>query len=374
MSIYDDNHVQTFNPNPNTANGTGSSSNSNIMTSRWYCLHPQQASFSDVESSAALVLHLPLALPLDNRGLAYGDGFFTTMAIQNGEILWVDYHWQRLDSHASALQLAIPKQTLLLELKSHAKQLEQGVMKVIVTRTAQTMRGYGFSADASGKACEIWLKTIPAVSPAKDKPTNATQTTYQSKIPQTLINNTALSLADGNSITLQTPIKAICLTSKLACLPPTLAGLKTLNRLDNVLASGEFEKVKASNPDAGLGEGLGEGLLRDMSGNWIEGTMSNVFYQLNVTQTDDTNYVNNPDYLTKGQWYTPPMTQSGVAGVMRQVIIDSLATTENPVIIRSLSDDDLPKLTQLFFCNAVRGVMPVASLTLLLGEVVELSL
>ena len=63
------------------------------------------------------------------------------------------------------------------------------------------------------------------------------------------------------------------------------------------------------------------------------------------------------------------MAQSGVAGVMRQVIIDSLANTKNPVIIRSLQDEDLPQLSQLFFCNAVRGVMPMKSLTLLSGEV-----
>lgn len=103
--------------------------------------------------------------------------------------------------------------------------------------------------------------------------------------------------------------------------------------------------------------------------------MSNVFYQLSGSHTtssgqqEDTNKDKN--YLTDGQWYTPPMTQSGVAGVMRQVLIDSLVKTDNPVIIRSLSDEDLPKLSQLFFCNAVRGVMPVSKLTLLSGQAVE---
>ena len=64
------------------------------------------------------------------------------------------------------------------------------------------------------------------------------------------------------------------------------------------------------------------------------------------------------------------MAQSGVAGVMRQVLIDALSSTEYPVAIRALTDDELPQLSQLFFCNAVRGVMPMASLTLLSGEVV----
>ena len=115
--------------------------------------------------------------------------------------------------------------------------------------------------------------------------------------------------------------------------------------------------------------------------------MSNVFYQLSTSYNEKNHHQhsfknsaknsvgnNDSNYLTKGQWYTPSMTQSGVAGVMRQVIIDSLATTENPVVLRFLSDDDLSKLSQLFFCNAVRGVMPVASLTLLSGAVVGLSL
>ncbi len=65
------------------------------------------------------------------------------------------------------------------------------------------------------------------------------------------------------------------------------------------------------------------------------------------------------------------MSQSGVAGVMRQVLIDSLAVTTKPVIIRPLTDNDLPQLSQLFFCNAVRGVMPVSALILLSGEIVS---
>ena len=118
--------------------------------------------------------------------------------------------------------------------------------------------------------------------------------------------------------------------------------------------------------------------------------MSNVFYQLSdsrllespSSKIDATVYVNkgntnkgntNKDkanYLTQGQWYTPSMAQSGVAGVMRQVIIDGLSTSKNPVVIRSLQDEDLPHLSQLFFCNALRGIMPMTSLRLLSGEVV----
>jgi 4-amino-4-deoxychorismate lyase len=186
------------------------------------------------------------------------------------------------------------------------------------------------------------------------------------------------------------------LSSQIACLPPPLAGLKSLNRLDNVLASGELHAIKAKALEDNIKPSIGEGLLRDMSGHWVEGTMSNVFYQLSdsrllespsseINATVNANKGNankgntnkgntNKDkanYLTQGQWCTPSMAQSGVAGVMRQVIIDGLSTSKNPVIIRSLQDEDLPHLSQLFFCNALRGIMPMTSLRLFSREMVS---
>ena len=324
----------------------------------WICLHPSNATTDSAK----------LAMSLDNRGLAYGDGFFTTMGVIDGQILWLDYHQQRLVSHATALQLQLDSAALLTILKMHAKQLQQGMLKLIVTRAAQEVRGYGYITNTSGSACEIWLKSLP----------------------MSIATVQSLSLPDGQLIPLQSAATAICLSSKIACLPPPLAGLKSLNRLDNVLASGELHTIKAKALEDNIKPSIGEGLLRDMSGNWIEGTMSNVFYQLSdsrllespsskINATVNANKSNankgntgkdNANYLTQGQWYTPSMAQSGVAGVMRQVIIDGLSTSNNPVIIRSLQDEDLPHLSQLFFCNALRGIMPMTSLRLLSGEVV----
>lgn len=309
-----------------------------------------------------------LAMSLDNRGLAYGDGFFTTMGVIDGQILWVDYHQQRLISHATALQLQLDSAALLTILKMHAKQLQQGMLKLIVTRAVQEVRGYGYTPSKSGSACEIWLKSSP----------------------MSIATAQSLPLSNGQLIPLQPAATAICLSSQIACLPPPLAGLKSLNRLDNVLASGELHAIKAKALEDNIKPSIGEGLLRDMSGRWVEGTMSNVFYQLSdsrllespsskIDATVNANKSNankdntdkdNANYLTQGQWYTPSMAQSGVAGVMRQVIIDGLSTSNNPVIIRSLQDEDLPHLSQLFFCNALRGIMPMTSLRLFSGEVV----
>ena len=307
----------------------------------WTCLHPSNATEAK--------------LSLDNRGLAYGDGFFTTMGVIDGQILWLDYHQQRLVSHAVALQLQLDSFSLLTVLKTHAKQLQQGMLKLIITRAEQEVRGYGYTPNTGGgSACEIWLKSSPmAITTARSLP-----------------------LADGQFIPLQPAASAICLSSQIACLPPTLAGLKSLNRLDNVLASGELQAIKAKTLAGTIKPSIAEGLLRDMSGQWVEGTMSNVFYQLveaPVAKSSNRPHSqnNSSNYLTQGQWYTPSMAQSGVAGVMRQVIIDTLSTSNNPVIIRSLQDKDLPYLSQLFFCNALRGIMPMSSLRLLAGEVVS---
>ena len=307
----------------------------------WICLHPSNATEAK--------------LSLDNRGLAYGDGFFTTMGVIDGQILWLDYHQQRLVSHAAALQLQLDSQSLLAMLKTHAKQLQQGMLKLIVTRAEQEVRGYGYTPNTGGSACEIWFKSSPMAI-----------TTAQS-----------LPLANNQFISLQPAASAICLSSQIACLPPPLAGLKSLNRLDNVLASGELQAIKAKTLAGTIKPSIAEGLLRDMSGQWVEGTMSNVFYQLveapvaKSSNRPHSQNNSNSNYLTQGQWYTPSMAQSGVAGVMRQVIIDTLSTSNNPVIIRSLQDEDLLHLSQLFFCNALRGIMPMSSLRLLSGEVVS---
>ena len=305
----------------------------------WICLHPSNATEAK--------------LSLDNRGLAYGDGFFTTMGVIDGQILWLDYHQQRLNSHATVLQLQLDSNSLLTILKMHAKQLQQGMLKLIVTRTSQEVRGYGYMPSESGSACEVWLKSSPM-----------SITTAQS-----------LPIAvNGQFIPLQPAASAICLSSQIACLPPPLAGLKSLNRLDHVLASGELYAIKAKALEDNIKPSFGEGLLRDMSGQWVEGTTSNVFYQLSqspVAKSSNRPHAqSNSNYLSAGQWYTPLMAQSGVAGVMRQVIIDTLSTSESPVVIRSLQDEDLPHLSRLFFCNALRGIMPMTSLALLSGEMV----
>ena len=127
----------------------------------------------------------------------------------------------------------------------------------MVTRAVQDVRGYGYVPTASGSACEVWLKSSA----------------------MTVTTTEQLRLPDGCLIPMQPISSAICLSSQLACLPPPLAGLKSLNRLDNVLASGELQGIKAQVSEDSVKPIIGECLLKAMIGRWVEVTTSKVFNQ-----------------------------------------------------------------------------------------------
>ncbi len=310
----------------------------------------------------------------NNRGFAYADGFFTTMGVHQGKILWLGYHQQRLISHSLALSLSLDLQAITNQLNAQAKQINEGILKLVITRADQTkhnIQGYGFlpiinhhdkidnkaednkknNNKIIGSSVEVIIKTI-----AQSMPSYHQLNAYSSK-PQPPYHPLITS-----KIPIQATAEAICLSAKIACLPKPLVGLKSLNRLDSVLVAGELEQAKLSNPR------LIEGLVADINDNWVEGVMSNVFYQLKhpLTGTTQSNSMN-----TKS-WFTPPIDNSGVNGVMRQVIMDQQITNKTdklnsikPTIIeRRLTTADLPHISAMFFCNAVRGIIPISKLWL----------
>ena len=287
------------------------------------------------------VVTAPQQIAPSIRALAYGDGFFTTMGVHNAHLLWPSYHQARLHSHCQALQLTInPEvgQRLWQQLQQFATTIDHGMIKLIISRPAQNLRGYAYSTLASDNEALIWIgvmKTAPL----------AQQTAQFLPIKQG-----SDSQCSEQIVLQQSPIIAKCLQSQLASLPQPLAGLKSLNRLDGVMIAGELQRHKQQNPE------LAEGLVADMGGNWVEGVMSNVFYQLK-SKPDATN-----SQQTSLNWYTPPIVHSGVRGIMRQVIMDRLASQGVSVQERLLRDADLSQIESMFFCNAVRGVIPVQQL------------
>ena len=277
------------------------------------------------------------AIDIDSRVIAYGDGFFTTMAVVAGQINWLSYHLDRIDESAQALQLNLtnadleaanlesPNHTIRAyfnsQLANFAKTLNHGMLKLIVCRKNQPIKGYGFC----NSEFDAFIKLMPTDKPLAQQ---------------------------ANQVIIQPPASAICLTQQIACLPKPLVGLKLLNAQDKVMASHELWQHQTQNAQ------MIDGLVQDVMGHWVEGTFCNVFYQLNHENV----------------WYTPPINRSGVKGVMRQVLLAKFADSDRAHEERYLASEELANITSLFFCNAVRGILPIEVLMLPNGQSTALDL
>ena len=291
-------------------------------------------SFSDAQYAKQTPI---TAIDIDSRVIAYGDGFFTTMAVVAGQINWLSYHLDRIDESVHALQLNLtnadleaanldafnldaanlesPNHTIRAyfnsQFGSFAKTLNHGMLKLIVCRKNQPIKGYGFC----NCQFDAFIKLMPTDKPLAQQ---------------------------ANQVIIQPAASAICLTQQIACLPKPLVGLKLLNAQDKVMASHELWQHQTQDAQ------MIDGLVQDVMGHWVEGTFCNVFYQLNHENV----------------WYTPPINRSGVKGVMRQVLLAKFAKSDRAHEERYLASEELANITSLFFCNAVRGILPIQALIL----------
>jgi 4-amino-4-deoxychorismate lyase len=230
-----------------------------------------------------------------DRGLQYGDGLFETMRVRRGEVRFLDYHLERLFAGCRRLQIAAPSgDELRRELERIAARRKEGVLKLIVTRGVSRVRGYR----PTGRERCTRILTLHRLPPA--------------------------ALADP-----ALPVRIRLCATPLG-INPSLAGLKTLNRLESVLARAEWNS-----------ERIWEGLMRDVDENIVCGTMSNLFVRSGSTLM------------------TPVLDRCGVAGVMRRWIVQNardmaLRTTERP-----LSWQDLCAADEVFLTNAVVGLKSV---------------
>jgi 4-amino-4-deoxychorismate lyase len=233
------------------------------------------------------------SLALKDRGLAYGDGLFETVLIKAGQPLLFQRHLQRLGLGAQRLALKLDLTLVERECHAFAAQLSEGVMKLIVTR-GDGVRGYAPAPDAQPRR-------ILQASPLPSYP-------------------------DAHA---EQGVRLFACQTRLAE-QPLLAGLKHLNRLEQVIARSEWQSVEYA-----------EGLMRDMSGRIVEAVYSNLFM------------------VKGGMLLTPDLRRCGVAGVMRAEIL-ALAERENmPARELDLHLADLQKADEVFVCNSVYGIWPV---------------
>ena len=235
-----------------------------------------------------------------DRGLQYGDGVFETVAYRNGRAEFLEQHLTRLFTSCQLLAIDFKQHDeLRAELTSVCQHLndQKAVIKITVTRGEGT-RGY-FSDNKA-------LPTrIIAIYPYPKHPEH-----YQT-----------------GGVILRFCEQPLSINSRLA-------GIKHLNRLEQVLARNEWD-----DPD------IAEGIMSDDEDNIIEGTMSNIF----IVESD--------------KLVTPVVTRAGIAGVIRaQVIqlatISGMSVQEGVITRKALAEAD-----EVFVCNSVIGIWPVSAIS-----------
>jgi 4-amino-4-deoxychorismate lyase len=232
-----------------------------------------------------------------DRGLAYGDGVFRTFPIRGGKpVLWLR-QYAKLEHDCAALRIVCPEAAVFEnDLALIAAAEPDCVIKIFVTR-GDSLRGYAPPAEAT--PTRVVISSALPRHPAR----------YQENGVRVHLCRTRLAIQ------------------------PALAGIKHLNRLENVLARSEW-----NDPE------IAEGLMCDADDNVICGTMSNLFIG------------------NGGKLLTPALTRCGVSGVMRDLVCDLARHHKIPLQIANISIDALLAADELFVVNSVIGLWPVAAL------------
>jgi len=232
------------------------------------------------------------AISVDDRGLQYGDGLFETMAAVNGRVRNFARHMERLADGCRRLGMPMPPIELFADECERVLQgLGAGSVKITLTR------GPG---------------------PRSYRPP-----------PEPALTRVVVSYAPKPRTDPDTGIVVRLCETPLG-LNPRLAGVKHLNRLEQVLAASEWS-------DAAVAEGL----MSSVDGRLVCATAANVFL------------------VREGRLLTPDIRDCGVAGVMRGIVLEAAREMSLPSDVTTLRYTDLSSADEVFLTNAITGVRPV---------------
>ena len=230
----------------------------------------------------------------NDRGLAYGDGVFRTMLLREGRLIQWPQHYNKLQHDCIVIGIECPSmKTLSIELDQLISAQSEGIVKIIITR-GMSARGY---APPSKPHITRILKI--SLSP-----------TYPGNFATSGVRMHLCHLRLGHQ--------------------SRLAGIKHLNRLENVLAAAEWQDPE-----------IAEGLLLDEAGHIVEGTRSNLFLVKN------------------GVLFTPDLSLCGVAGLQRDRVMNWATQHRVECKIGELVLGDLLAADEVFLVNSVIGLWPV---------------
>lgn len=236
-------------------------------------------------------------IAVTDRGLAYGDGVFRTFPVRGGQPQQWRRHFEKLRFDCAALRIPCPDEaSLLADLARLAGSGPDFAAKIIITRGSGP-RGYA--------------------PPASPTPTRIVSSSALPRYPQ-----------DFAERGVRLRLCAIRLGFQ-----PALAGIKHLNRLESILARQEWD-----------GEDYAEGLLRDMEGNAVCGTMSNLFT------------------VERGGLFTPDLTRCGVAGVTRDRVIEAAARRAIACRVENIAYERVMQAEEVWLTNSLVGIWQVREL------------
>lgn len=229
-----------------------------------------------------------------DRAVHFGDGVFETIAALGGIPQRLDAHLARLVRGVAALSIAPPEFAELAgEIRRAAAMAPACIVKVIVSRGQALERGYAYRGDE-----------------------RATRIVFAYAWPE----------AGGERAPARVAASAV-----VAAEQPRLAGVKHLNRLENVLARREARD-----------RGLDEVVLCRADGIVAGGSMTNVFL------------------LRAGRIETPRVDRCGVAGVVRGAVLAAATRLGMSAHETEIPGVSLDEAEEMFLTNALIGIWPVA--------------
>ena len=233
-------------------------------------------------------------LPASDRAIQFGDGCFTTARIVAGQVCLLDAHLQRLQMACEKLLIPfVAWAELQREMAELARGNERGVLKVIISRGSG---GRGYS-------------TANCLHPVRILSVSGYPAHYDGWRREGI----ALELS---------PVRL--------GRNPHLAGVKHLNRLEQVLIRTHLEQTEAD-----------EALVLDSEGFVTECCAANLFWR------------NGKDV------FTPRLDQAGVNGLMRQFCLQQLAHSGYRVVEVHAREAVLAEADEMVVCNALMPILPV---------------
>ena len=240
---------------------------------------------------------------INDRGLAYGHGLFETILLSNGNLPLLSKHIERICRDAPKVGISVESEHIRNCLEQFIDHLSvnsvySGVVKIVLT-AGTGGRGYA--------------------------------------TPETLKPSVICTFSDlprDLSQQRQWGIAVRCCHYKLPINPP-LAGIKHLNRLDQIIARAEWR-----NPD------YSEGLIFSTEDMLVEAISANVFLK-----------------QASGDWLTPDISVAGVSGVMRSLLLEEVSSDCGiEVKVSNITKEQLSASEELFVCNSIRGIVPVTAI------------